>query len=570
MTIQLKNYLTVVVTLSLFSQAAEAAYPAPVKAPHAMVVTADKYATKVGVDILKKGGNAVDAAVAVGYALAVTHPCCGNLGGGGLMLIHLKDGTERMLDFRETAPERANSTLFSNKKTDKIFHNTALIWGVPGTVKGLNEALKTYGTMTREAVIRPAIRLANDGYRLTEQQARLLSILYDKKRVNDSINKIIYKKNNTKYKTGDLFKQPSLAATLKATAQKGDTGFYEGPVSDAIVEAASKYDGLISHKDLENYQVKWRKPLNCQYRGYTVVTSSPPGSGVTVCELLKLAEYAPVNEYGYLSADTIDYNVRAMQAGFADRNKYLGDPDYYDVPVNFLLSPDHIQERRKQILNDIKTSKVTITKNRPTNSHMPQTTHYSIADGYGNYVSVTYSLNDYFGSGIVPAGSGFFMNNTLDDFLMQTNHENVYGLIQGKRNLIAPLHRPVSAMAPTIILKDGKPVYVLGTPGGPTIITQIFLAVENLIDFSMNISEAVNQCRYHSQESSSNIHVEPYCFSKDTLQLLEARGYKIQSKGTYFGQSYWGAMAGIAIDSLTNLKSGAMDVRRSGGSAEGL
>ena len=546
-----------------------AAFPPPVSAPHAMVVSADKYATQAGINILRRGGNAIDAAVAVGYALAVAHPCCGNLGGGGFMLIHLKNGETKFLDFRETAPAAISPQLFLDKqhqlRTD-LFHDHALMWGIPGTVRGLNAALKTYGTMSLPQVIKPALNLARNGYRLQPQQLRLLNYLYQAPHQSGNLKTLIYHQGR-RYQVGEIFRQPNLANTLKLIATKGDAGFYQGKVAAAIVNASKLHGGVISARDLRHYRVVWRQPISCHYRGYQIITAPPPGSGVTLCEMLHILEPEALNQWGFLAAKSIHYNLEAMRYAFADRNHYLGDSDYHRLPLKWLLSAAHATSLRQKIkpnhAGNIAGIKTYLQHEKP------QTTHYSIVDKAGNAVAVTYSLNGFFGSYVIPGNTGFFMNNTIDDFTLKLGAKNIFGLVQGRYNLVAPEHRPLSSMSPTMVTKDNKLRYVLGTPGGSTIITQILLAIENVVDYHMNIAQAIDQCRYHMQDVPDQLSVEPFCFSPDTLNLLEKMGYEVRGRSTYFGEQYWGGVAAIAIDPTTRRRFGAMDIRRPGGAALG-
>jgi len=508
--------------------AAQAASVAPVAAENGMVVTAQHLATRIGVDVLKDGGNAIDAAVAVGYALAVVYPAAGNLGGGGFMTIHLADGRKSFLDFREKAPLAASANMYldqSGNVVKGLSTDGHLAVAVPGTVHGLEMSLARYGTMKRAALIAPAIRYAQDGFALDQGDVDMLVTASAAFR-RDAASGAIFLNQGAPFAVGQRLVQKDLAATLRLISDKGVDGFYKGPVGTAIAAASAAGKGLITQADLDRYKTRELAPIECDYRGYHIVSAPPPSSGgVVVCEILNVLEGYPLTELGFRSAQAVHYQIEAMRHAYMDRNSYLGDPDFVDNPLARLLDKGYagqiraaIDPARAGVSKEIKPG---VPPHEGSN-----TTHYSIVDRFGNAVSVTYTLNEWFGAKVTVPTTGVLLNNEMDDFTSKPGVPNLYGLVQGQANAIAPGKRPLSSMSPTIVTKDGKPVMVLGTPGGSRIITAVLHAIINVIDYGMNVQEAVDAPRFHQQWLPETTSVETFALSPDTLQLLEAKGHK--------------------------------------------
>ncbi len=532
----------------------------PTPVGQAGVVSAQILATQAGVEILKSGGNAVDAAVAVGYALAVVHPCCGNIGGGGFMLIHLKDGKNLVIDFRGTAPAAINSKLFLNAKGQldpQLSQKSYLSVAVPGTVMGLNTALKKYGTQPLSKVMAPAIRLAEKGFILNDNDLRILNTKTNDFKKQGNVAGI-FLKNNRPFESGDRLVQPQLAKTLREISQGGSAAFYRGNIATKIVDASRAHHGILTESDFAEYQVKEREPLTCYYRNYKIVTAPPPSSGVTVCEILSILNHFPLGQWGFHSAASVHYNVEAMRYAFADRNQLLGDPDFITNPVNRLLSAEYSQQIAKKILPDRAGDSNALEKD--FNSEGAHTTHYNVADQWGNVVAVTYTINAFFGSGLIAGDTGFFLNNDIDDFAILAGGKNMFGLKQGQANLIAPRKRPLSSMSPTMVFKNHQFYMALGAAGGPTIITTIVESIENVFDYGMDINAAINEPRYHFQWFPDLIYLEPYTLSADTLQKLKTFGYQFK-QGSLFNTSHWGQELIIQKDPETSIIYGATDNR---------
>jgi gamma-glutamyltranspeptidase/glutathione hydrolase len=511
--------------------AVQAASTAPVAAENGMVVTAQHLATRVGVDVLKDGGNAVDAAVAVGYALAVVYPAAGNLGGGGFMTIQLADGRKTFLDFREKAPLAASANMYLDKEGNVVKGLSTrghLAVGVPGTVHGLESALAKYGTMTRSAVIAPAMRYAQDGFVLDQGDVDMfVTATADFKA--DPASAAIFLNQGEPFTPGQKLVQKDLAATLRLISDKGADGFYKGPVGAAIVAASQTGKGLITQADLDQYRTRELAPVECEYRGYRVVSAPPPSSGgVIVCEILNVLEGYPLKEMGFRSAQAVHVQIEAMRHAYMDRNSYLGDPDFVKNPLDRLLDKAYagriraaIDAGKAGVSKDIVPG---VPPHAPTEGS--NTTHYSIVDRFGNAVSVTYTLNDWFGARVTVPGTGVLLNNEMDDFTAKLGVPNLYGLVQGQANAIAPGKRPLSSMSPTIVTQGGKPVIVLGTPGGSRIITAVVHTLINMIDYGMNVQEAVDATRFHQQWLPEATNVEAFALSPDTRKLLEAMGHR--------------------------------------------
>jgi gamma-glutamyltranspeptidase/glutathione hydrolase len=494
-----------------------------------MVVAAQHLAAKVGVDVLKRGGNAVDAAVAVGYALAVVYPAAGNLGGGGFMTIQLADGRKTFLDFREVAPLAATANMYLDKDGNVIKSASTkghLAVGVPGTVSGMEYARQKYGTMKRAELIAPSIQLAEKGFTLDQGDVDMLHTS-TKDFQEDPASGAIFLNKGQPFEVGQKLVQRDLAKTLSEISNKGTDGFYKGWVGSAIVASSQTGKGLITQADLNGYKTRELAPIECDYRGYHVVSAPPPSSGgVVICEMLNVLEGYPLKELGWHSAQATHYQIEAMRHAYVDRNSYLGDPDFVKNPLDRLLDKGYaakirasIDSKRAGVSQDIAPS---IALHEGSN-----TTHYSIADKYGNAVSVTYTLNDWFGAKVTAAKTGVILNDEMDDFTAKVGVPNLYGLVQGEANSIAPGKRPLSSMSPTIVTKDGKPVMVVGTPGGSRIITAVLLTMINAIDYDMNVQEAVDMPRFHQQWLPDVTNVEPYALSPDTRKVLTEMGHNL-------------------------------------------
>ncbi len=514
--------------LALCHLGTQAASQAPVAAENGMVVTAQHLATRVGVDVLKDGGNAVDAAVAVGYALAVVYPAAGNLGGGGFMTIQLADGRTTFIDFREKAPLAATANMYLDKDGNVVkglSTNGHLAVGVPGTVSGMEFALNKYGSMKRAAVLAPAIRYAQDGFVLDQGDVDMFVTATADFR-KDPASAAIFLNNGEPFQVGQKIVQKDLAQTLKAISDQGEAGFYKGPVGAALVASSQAGKGIITQADLDQYKTRELKPVECSYRGYGVVSAPPPSSGgVVICEILNILEGYPLKELGFRSAQSVHYQIEAMRHAYVDRNSYLGDPDFVKNPLDRLLSKDYaakiraaIDPAKAGVSKDIKPG---VAPHEGSN-----TTHYSIVDKWGNAVSVTYTLNDWFGAKVTAAKTGVLLNNEMDDFTAKIGVPNLYGLVQGEANAIAPGKRPLSSMSPTIVTKDGKPVMVVGTPGGSRIITAVLHTIINVIDYGMNAQEAVDAPKFHQQWLPEATNVDNFALSPDTRKILEGWGQK--------------------------------------------
>ncbi|MBT2373078.1 gamma-glutamyltransferase [Pseudomonas fluorescens] len=505
----------------------QAASQAPVGGENGMVVTAQHLTTHVGVDVLKAGGNAVDAAVAVGYALAVVYPAAGNLGGGGFMTVQLADGRKTFLDFREKAPLAATADMYLDKEGNVVPDLSSkghLAVGVPGTVSGMELALSKYGTLKRAQVIAPAIKLAENGFELEQGDIDLLHTATDEFKKDQDL-RAIFLHNGEPIQVGQKLVQKDLAKTLREISAKGSDGFYKGWVAKSIVDSSQAGKGIITQADLDKYKTRELAPIECDYRGYHVVSAPPPSSGgVVICEIMNILEGYPMAELGYHSAQGLHYQIEAMRHAYVDRNSYLGDPDFVKNPVAHLLDKDYAAKLRAAI----EPQKAGISQNiKPGVSPHEgnNTTHYSIVDKWGNAVSVTYTLNDWFGAGVMASKTGVILNDEMDDFTAKIGVPNMYGLVQGEANAIAPGKTPLSSMSPTIVTKDGKAVMVVGTPGGSRIITATLLTILNVIDYKMNIQEAVDAPRFHQQWLPEATNIETFALSPDTQKILEGWGH---------------------------------------------
>ncbi|HEX5459671.1 MAG TPA: gamma-glutamyltransferase [Steroidobacteraceae bacterium] len=537
----------------------------PVTARHAMVVSAQHLATMAGVDILEHGGNAIDAAVAVGYAEAVVHPCCGNIGGGGFMTIHLKSGQNLFLNFREKAPLRASTTMFQdahgnvvpNRSTDSY-----LGVGVPGTVMGLDAALAKYGTMSLKQVMAPAIKLARDGYVLEQGDIDILDDSTEDFARHPNVA-AIFLDHGRPYVAGQRLVQRQLAQTLEQIADHGTEAFYRGPIARAVVEASQANGGILSVQDFANYTVQWGKPIECHYHGYTILSAPPPSSGGTaLCEILQIITPYPFAKWGYGSVEAVHYLAEAERRAFADRNTYLGDPAFVHNPVDELLSPAHAEQLRSTILPRKATASSAIRGDLGA-TEGAHTTHYSIADGYGNAVAVTYTLNFLFGIRQIAGDTGFFLNDEMDDFTSKPGVANAAGLVQGKVNEVEPGKRPLSSMTPTIVMRDGKPFMLTGSPGDATIISTTLQSILNVVDYGMNVQQAVNAPRMHQQWYPQEVWMEKGMLSSAAQRKLEGMGYRFRTIHAM------GADEAILIDPKTGGFEGANDRRRPAGLAAG-
>lgn len=504
----------------------------PVKAQHGMVASVDAMATQVGVEILRQGGNAVDAAVAVGFALAVTHPQAGNLGGGGFMLLRTASGRATAIDFREMAPGHASRDMFLDKQGNadsKLSLTSHLASGTPGTVAGLALAAQKYGTLPLSTLLAPAIKLARDGIPVNDALADDLKTYGKEVLITHPNSKaIFYKPDGTPWQKGDRLVQKNLAHSLQLIARQGPDAFYKGEIADEIAGEMAQHGGLINKADLAAYRAVERKPISGTYRGYEVFSMPPPSSGgIHIVQILNILENFDLAKMGFGSADAMQVMAEAEKYAYADRSEYLGDPEFVKVPWQALTSKAYAKTLAQQI---------DVAKARPSSEIKPgklepyesnQTTHFSVVDKQGNAVAVTYTLNTYFGSGIVAGNSGILMNNEMDDFSAKPGTPNVYGLVGGEANAVQPAKRPLSSMSPTIVAKGGKTWLVTGSPGGSRIITTVLQMVVNSIDFGMNVAEATNAPRFHHQWLPDQLRVEKG-FSPDTLRLLETKGQHVK------------------------------------------
>jgi gamma-glutamyltranspeptidase / glutathione hydrolase len=504
----------------------------PVRARHAMVVAQEPIAADVGVRVLQSGGNAVDAAIAVGFALAVTHPYAGNLGGGGFMLVRLADGRTTFIDFREKAPEKASHDMYLDAQ-GKPTKDSILGWraaGVPGTVRGFGLAHEKYGHAKWTDIMKPAITLAEKGYVVSYDEAESLRRAKNLGDFADS--KRIFQRDGKYYEPGDTFTQPELARTLEKISKGGAKEFYEGEIAKKFAEEESKNGGLITLADLKNMTAVERKPVTGKYNGYDVITAPPPSSGgVGMLQMMGMLEGSGYEKTGAGSAASIQYFAEAMRRYYADRNQYMGDPDFVKNPIAGMLDPAYIQKRRSTITPGHATPSDQVNPGHPKGSESTETTHFNVVDADGNAVAVTYTLNGGYGSGVTVPGLGFLLNNEMDDFAAKPGEANMYGLVQGEANAIAPKKRPLSSMTPTILAKDGKLFMVVGAPGGSRIITGVTEVVLNVVDFGMNAQDAVDFPRFHHQWKPDKLELEKG-ISPDTANLLRGMGYDVNQSAS--------------------------------------
>ena len=537
----------------------------PVYARSGMVVSEERYATEAGLQILKEGGNAVDAAVTVGFVLAVTFPRAGNLGGGGFMLVRLAETGEVVaIDYREKAPLAVTAGTFldsgGNVDTEKSRHSV-LSAGVPGTVAGLALALEKYGTIPLERAIRPALELAEKGFPVSEDLARSLEDARSRMEKEPESMRVFFKEGGESYAPGEILIQKDLAETLKLISGNGPDGFYEGETAAKIARFMEERGGLITERDLREYRAALREPVRGTYRGYDIYSMPPPSSGgVHLVEMLNILEGFPIHEYGHNTAKTINLMAEAMKFAYADRSEHLGDPDFKEVPVKELTSKEYAAKLRERMSPGRVTPSVRIKPGEMPREEGPDTTHFSVIDSKGNMVSNTYTLNFDYGSKITVPGTGMLLNNEMDDFSMKPGEPNAYGLVGGSANAPEPGKRMLSSMTPTIVLKDGEPFLITGSPGGSLIITTVLQIITNALDFGMNISEATNAPRVHHQWLPDKLRIEKG-ISGDTLRILTERGYTIDT-GNAMGSAQ-------SIMKKGEFIYGASDPRRPGGLAEG-
>jgi gamma-glutamyltranspeptidase/glutathione hydrolase len=543
-----------------------------VTAPHAMVVTEQRLASQAGLEVLERGGNAVDAAVAVGYALAVVDPCCGNVGGGGFMLIRMHDGRERFIDFREKAPLRATRDMYLDANGNVVPNRSRKGWlaiGVPGTVMGFDRALTEFGTMQRPEVMAPAIRLARDGFVLNSgdlipfagapTQGYTGASTFAQPNV-----RTIWMSDGQMPHAGERIVQTNLANTLQEISDGGTAAFYKGSIARAVVDASNANGGILSMQDFAAYTVGESSPLQCEYHGLTVISAPPPSSGgVTLCQILNIISPYPLADWGWHSVREAHYVVEAERRAYADRNEYLGDPAFVNNPIAALLSPAYAAQLRAQIDPQHATPSSQIKPGLHIDLHEnAQTTHYSIVDGAGNAVAVTYTINDWFGSSVIAGNTGFFLNDEMDDFTSKPGVPNGFGLVQGAMNDIQPGKRPLSSMAPTMVLRNGKLAMVTGSPGGSRIITIALETILNAFDFGMDAQAAVDAPRIHMQWLPDAIDYEPNALTDATMSALHGDGYTLREI------PFWGSAQAIVVLPDGTLQGGT-DRRRPAGAALG-
>ena len=563
-----KRLLAIVITGALcFGQrSGETGYPLPQHGAHGMVASVSSIASAVGLDVLKHGGNAVDAAVAVGLALSVTYPYAGNLGGGGFMMIRMADGRSAAVDYREEAPVKASHDMYlgkDGKLVPRLSTSGYLASGVPGTVAGLSLALSTFGTVSWSDAIEPARKLAADGF--TVSYALASSLEHSRAVGEFPEGKRIFQRDGKFYQEGETLKQPELAATLERLKAQGPREFYEGQTAQYIAGDMSDHGGLISLADLKNYKAVLRQPVKGTYRGYEIISMPPPSSGgIALIEMLNILEHYDLGSMGYNSSEKYHFVVEAMRRAFADRAEFLGDPDFVKVPWSGLISKKYADTLVKSIDPRRATPSTEIGHGDPAPYESTQTTHFTVVDAAGNAVSNTYTLNGGYGSGVVVKGAGFFLNNEMDDFAAKPGVPNMYGLIQGEANSVAPHKRPLSAMTPSFVVKDGKLFIATGSPGGPTIINTVLQVILNVIDHKMNIQQAVDAPRIHHQWIPDEIRFEPFGFPEDARKALEAAGYHFGNRPAYMGDA-----ESILIDPVTGMRWGASDPRNPDAAALG-
>jgi gamma-glutamyltranspeptidase/glutathione hydrolase len=554
-------------TLLISTLPVSAASRRPVRGQHGMVASTNEIASRVGVEIMRRGGNAVDAAIAVAFALAVVHPQAGNLGGGGFMLIRLKDGRTTAIDYREMAPLAATHDVYLDKNGNVIQGEGGSIEGyrasgVPGTVAGMDLALKKYGSgkLSWSDLIEPARRLAADGFPVSYGLARAFRSDKDLLSISPDGRKI-FLRDGKFYGEGETIRQPELAETFARLERGGAREFYEGETARRIVEDMRAHNGLITLEDMRGYVAKERAPLRGTYRGYEIISMPPPSSGGAVLiEMLNILEGYDLRAMGWDSAARYHLMAEAMRRAFADRAEYMGDADFVKVPVEGLIDKTYAARLRETISMDKASTSAQVRAGKPAGYESTETTHFTVVDAEGNAVANTYTLNNTFGSGVVAHGTGILMNDEMDDFAVKPGVPNMFGLIQSEKNSVAPRKRPLSAMTPTFVLrKDGSFWFAIGSPGGPTIINTVLQVISNIIDYDMNIQQAIDAPRIHHQWLPDTLVYEPYGLSPDTIALLKARGHTLTDRPRYMGDAQ-----GVMIEEKTGVRLGASDPRLEG------
>ena len=562
----MKKKACAVLLIALFalsiSTAGRGASREPARARHGMVASTSEIASRVGVEIMQRGGNAIDAAVAVGLALAVTWPSAGNLGGGGFMMIRRANGDTEIIDYRERAPLAASREMYLDKKGEVIKDASTVGYravGVPGTVAGLSLALQRHGKLKWADVVEPSRKLAADGFTISYHLARglrgsekLLKQFPDSNR--------IFLRDGRFFEEGEKLVQPELGETFARLKEKGPREFYEGRTAQLIAEDMKANGGLITEKDLKEYEPTIRKPLIGNYRGYEIVTMPPPSSGGTaLVEMLNILEHYNLAYSGPGSSDTIHLLVESQRRAFADRAEFMGDADFVKVPVEGLISRKYADALARTIDPDHATPSAKVRAGKPIGAESTETTHFTVIDEEGNVVTNTYTLNGGYGSGATARGTGVLLNNEMDDFTSKPGVPNAYGLLQSENNAIAPRKRPLSAMTPTIVLKDGKVWFAIGSPGGPTIINTVLQVIVNVVDFGMNIQQAIDAPRFHHQWMPDRIQFEPMGINRDTRFALERKGHVFAEKPGNMGDA-----EGVMIDAKSGMRLGASDPRSGG------
>lgn len=549
-----------------FGRSANAAWPEPVRGKHAMVASQHELASRIGADVMKKGGNAVDAAIAVGLALAVVYPEAGNIGGGGFMLIRKKGGEVVAIDYREMAPAAAGRDIFvdtdgkliQGEGSSTIGYRAS---GVPGTLAGFELAFKKHGSgkIRWRDLVEPARALAQNGYVLTHRLAELFKAYRSNLALYEDSNRI-FLRNGNYYAEGELFKQPELAATMSRVQTLGASEFYTGKTAKLIADDMKAHNGLITLDDLKNYKAKERSALRGNYRGYEVITMPPPSSGgIVMLQVLNMLEGYDIRSMGYNSAAKNHVLAEAMRRAFSDRAEFMADPDFANVPVAGLIDKSYAEKRRVSIDLKRASSSKDIGPGKPAGGEPMETTHYTVADADGNVVTNTYTINDLYGSAVTAKGTGVLLNDEMDDFAARPGKPNMFGLIQGERNSVQPRKRPLSSMTPTIVLrKDGSVWFALGARGGPRIISAVTQSVINVIDHDMNIQAAIDAPRIHHQWFPDELLYEPFGMSPDTLGILASFGHKFAGRPGYIATA-----TGIMIDEK-GIRLGAIDSRSDG------
>jgi gamma-glutamyltranspeptidase/glutathione hydrolase len=544
-----------------------------------MVASTKRAASAIGIDVMKRGGNAIDAAIAVAFALAVAHPVAGNLGGGGFMLIRLSNGRTTAIDYREVAPRSATRDMYIGadgvpKKGEGSSTVGYRSVGVPGTIAGLELALKKYGSgkLTWAQLIEPARRLARNGFVLDNAQA--FSFRHSEKLPTNPDSRRIFLNNGAFFEEGDLLRQTELAETLARLQRNGAREFYQGRTARMIAADMKSHDGLVTLDDLKSYKAKEREPVRGTYRGNEIISMPPPSSGgVVLIQMLNILEGFDLKRMGWNSSDSIHVLTETMRRSFADRSEYMGDTDFVDVPVAGLIAKSYAAQLRSTIDLRKASKSADVRPWHPAGAEPSETTHFTVVDKDGNVVANTYTLNGDYGSGAVARGTGILLNNEMDDFTSKPGVPNDYGLIQGERNSIQPGKRPLSAMSPTIVLRpDGSPWFALGSPGGPRIISAVLQTIVNVVDFEMNIQQAIDSPRIHHQWLPDELVFEPFGLSSDTASSLENRGHKLRLRTEYQGYTlngFMGDVEGVMIEQGSGMRLGATDPRRSDGAAVG-